>query len=631
MRVLFNDYAEFNSRYNPNKLLYFDSETTNLYSNIKLISLYQEHFGEYVFVFDIYRHLQSRLEKHFLLLDKVYKANLLIIHNASFDLACFVSDSERFGIDLSGKEYPFLAENFEDTLLLAKMSLFRILDSFTLDKCFEAVLGFNPYTEYAKNAGIQDIETFKKSMQKSFVSTKTRNKMIAEPTKEQIDYAALDVFYLPRLYHACKESLDNWCYKLDKLFIQYALKWQQNGLPISKRELEKEKVEAAKSIGTLNTRLFFELDAPNGFLVNSAIQAKKFLDEPDTSSKTLKSLLLQIPRLEKEGKKDELQKCYKAEVIYKLRKEYKKLNFLERYNFDRVKGFFAPLTASGRAMCSGAKLLDSSKDNTDNLMQIPRNLHNLIGFDEGEKLLVYADFAQLELRTACAAQGDEVLYNLFMSGKDLHKYAATKIYNCEESDITKIQRTMAKFSNFCLLYMGSSSMFRAVVTELGDREPPSESECNEIVRKWKTLYPGIKAWHNKLLNQFKLGNMVGSTLNGRPYKAKLYTDLAAIENQGLGAEIAKLVIHYLHRDKAVLGDIELKLLVFIHDSFILEAKNLEEAKVLAKYLGDTMIKAWKQGIKNSRLPNLEMPTDVEVVKNWADIESDKVLYKYSVK
>lgn len=631
MKTLFNNYIEFNTRYNPDEPLYFDSETTNLYSNIKLVSLYQEHFGDDVFVFDIYNHLQGKLEKRFLLLDKIYSARSIVIHNASFDLACLVSDSESFGIDLSERDYPFFAENFEDTLLLAKMTLFRVLDSFTLDNCFEAVLGFNPYTEYAKSVGVTDTETFKKTMQKSFVSTKSRDKMVLPPTQEQIDYAAIDVFYLPRLFKACREGLDLWCYKLDKLFIQYALKWQQNGLPISKKELEKEKIEAAKSLGTLNRRLFFELGAPNGFLVNSAIQAKKFLDEPDTSSKTLKSLLLQIPRLEEEGKKDELQKCYRAEVIYKLRKAYKKLNFLKRYDFERVKGFFAPLTASGRAMCSGAKLVDSSKDNTDNLMQIPRNLHNLIGFDEGEKLLVYADFAQLELRTACAAQGDEVLYDLFMSGKDLHKYAATKIYNYKESEITKPQRTMAKFSNFCLLYMGSSNMFRAVVTELGDREPPSESECNEIVRKWKTLYPGIKAWHNRLLNQFKLGNMIGSTLNGRPYRAKLYTDLAAIENQGLGAEIAKLVIHYLHRDKAALGGIELKLLVFIHDSFILEARNLDEAKILAKYLGDTMIKAWRQGIKNSRLPNLEMPTDVEVVKNWADVESEKVLYKYSVK
>lgn len=631
MITLFNEYEEFNLLYNENESLYFDSETTNLYSNIKLVSLYQESYGDKVFVFDIYEHLQGKLEKHNLLLNRLYNHSPLVIHNASFDLACLVNDSSRFKIDIKDRDYPFKAENFEDTLILAKLTFFRILDSFTLDKCFEAVLGFNPYTEYAKSAGIKDIETFKKSMQKSFVSTKTRNKMIAKPTKEQIDYAAIDVFYLPRLFRACNEKLNDWCYKLDKLFIQYALKWQQNGLPISKVELEKERKETLALIKSTEKSLK-ELGAPEGFLVNSAIQAKKFLNENDTSSKTLKSLLLQIPRLEQEvPDSDELTKCYRAELIYRQRKLLKKLNFLERFDFDRIKGYFAPLTASGRAMCSGAKLLDKSKDNTDNLMQIPRNLHNLIGFDEGEKLLVYADFAQLELRTACAAQGDEVLFDLFMNGKDLHKFAATKIYNCEESEVNKIQRTMAKFSNFCLLYMGSANMFRAVVTELGDREPPSEAECIEIVKKWKTLYPGIKAWHNRLLNQFKLGNMIGSTLNGRPYKAQLYTDLAAIENQGLGAEIAKLVIHYLHKDKEQLGEIELKLLVFIHDSFILEAKNLDEAKILAKYLGDTMVKAWKQGIKNARLPNLEMPTEVEVIKNWNDIETDKVLFSYRTK
>lgn len=168
---------------------------------------------------------------------------------------------------------------------------------------------------------------------------------------------------------------------------------------------------------------------------------------------------------------------------------------------------------------------------------------------------------------------------------------------------------MAKFSNFCLLYLGSAKMFRAVVTEMGDREPPSEKECERIVKVWRSIYPQIAEWHKRLLNKFTRGDMINRTLNGRYFKAKLYTDLAAIQNQGLGAEVAKLTIHYLFKKKP-----DLKLLDFVHDSFIIDAKNLEEGKELAKLLGDTMVEAWVAITKNCKISNLAMPTEVGVYK-----------------
>lgn len=573
--------------------LWIDTETTQLYASIRLVQMHQTHWSEPL-VFDTQIQSTPLVDLY-----SIIKDCQVIFHNISFDAACFAND-------LNIKEMPF--KNFDDTLILAKLALYKKLESFSLDSCFELIVGYDVYEKVLKHfsSGLRKIPT-KSVMQKSFVTTKTRNGLTSEITKLQIAYSALDVLLLPSLYKRCLRELpkeSEWVYKLDKLFIEHAQKWQQSGIPINSEALKKEKEATEQLILSLESKLTELVGEPLN--VNAPARVAKVLGISSTSKLELKTLSLQGNEI--------------ASTILKLRKVYKQQNFLERYTTKsgRVRGYFAPLTASGRAMCSGDKVGDS-----DNIMQIPRHLKHLIGYTENDnRYLVYADFAQLELRTACAEQGDEVLYKLFCEGKDLHKYAASQIYGIPESEVTPDQRTMAKFSNFCLLYLGSAKMFRAVVTEMGDREPPSEKECERIVNIWRNIYPGINKWHKKLKHKYIQGDLVNHTLNGRYFKAKLYTDLAAVQNQGLGAEVAKLALHYLFVHKP-----DIKLINFIHDSFIIEADSFGEAKEIAKLLADTMVEAWRQVTKRCKIKDLPMPTTAQIFKN---LELDE-LFKYENK
>lgn len=601
-----------------NIIAFLDTETTRLYGGIRLVSLLlvdRDALSSIFCLNDIFSDTNTANNRNAIFvkvfdirdtsLMSLYNAIKdchIVCHNISFDASCFATD-------LYLDSMPF--SSFDDTLVMAKLWLYSKLDKFSLDKVAELVFGYDVYDTVFAHFN-NNSKVTKSMLQKSFVSTKTKDGSTIDVTDLQLAYSALDVLVLLPVYcYLMRAKNDDsdiaWNYELDKLFIQYAQTWQQRGIPIKRSALiaEKQVVE-----NDLETKLQeFNKIAPN-LNIKSSKQMQELLGTT-TDKLTLKNNILQ-------GDKT-------SSLIYEIRRLYKKQNFLDRYNTKRVKGFFAPLTASGRAMCSGDKTAGTADLKTDNIMQIPRNLKHLIGFeDSSEKYLVYADFSQLELRTACAEQGDKVLYELFVEGKDLHKYAATQIYGIKESEVSKEQRVMAKFSNFCLLYLGSAKMFRAVVTEMGDREPPNQRECERIVRKWRSIYPGIAKWHSKLMLKFQRGMMIGRTLNGRKYKARVYTDLAAIQNQGLGAEVSKLTIHYLYKKEP-----NIPLINFIHDCFILEANSLDEAKKLAHLLADTMVEAWKQAIKNSLLPNLPMPTTAEVRKTLD--ESAETFYSYTNK
>jgi DNA polymerase-1 len=558
--------------------LYCDTETNQFFSKIRLVQVFQEHWDE-AQLFDI-RDVNLR---------DVYedmKQCTTVWHNYSYDGACFCND-------LGIKENPF--PFFEDTLILSKLTLYKYLESFSLDNCLEYVHGYDVY-------GADEIE--KKTMQKSFVSTKSKDMSKMDLTEKQLQYAANDVFYLPKLFHMVKHKTEDFVYQLDKTFLRTCLVWQQNGLPVDQKRLLQFKEDTQRAIDEQTVLL------PEGLNINSPKQVRIAIGSEQSDD-------LGLAILGAEG--NEI-----AKAVREKRKMVKRMNFLDRYSFDRVRGFFTPTAVSGRARCQGSSV--KPYDGTDNLMQIPRELKGLFGFDEKDpRYLVYADFAQLELRTVCADSGDPVLEKLFKEDNDLHIYAATQIFNKKAEDITKQERFIAKMCNFSLLYLSGWKTFKNILVKLAG-SAPADREIEQTVAKWRVLYPGIKAWHKKVSSQGGgFGSkkpMFGSTLNGRNYKATKVTDLAGVQNQGLGAEVAKLAMHYFFKKEP-----DAKLLVFIHDSYVLEAKDLEEGKKLAHSLADSMVEAWFECTKNAKVKDLPIPTQALVGKNFGDIDG-KGIYEY---
>lgn len=486
-----------------------------------------------------------------------------VMHNAHYDVTAAQQQA--------GNRY--IPPLFHDTFLAARLAFPR-LGEYTLDAVMAHVLGFDPY----KQAGL-----IKKDMQKADWS-----KPKLDP--EQLTYASIDVYYLPQVYHAVKHQFESLSYKLDMLALRYALDFQWNGMPVDLSRVMDERVAAIKALR----------DSPCPVNPNSYVQVRKWLNCTESDDLALARLAI---------KGDE-----KAELIRLHRKMLKRQNFLGKYARQRIYGKFKPSARSGRF---------TSDD--ENLQQIPRALKGIFAPPPG-RVFVFADYAQLELRTIAVITKCVEMIRLFRNYEDLHDFVAAMLFR---ADFSKEERQVTKTCNFNFLYGGGIAVFLGILIKTVEILL-TEGQASTLRNKWRRLFKEIAGWQERGIAAHRKGE-VWSTPLGREYVGNLMTDQLNIQNQGFGAEIAKLGLHYLLQDNklANLGGI---LCNFIHDSYIIECDDDPAVyKPIAEHLGNAMQEAWFEGCKMTDVHNVPMPVKVLVGHNWGDIEAGQYVYRFDMK
>ena len=92
-----------------------------------------------------------------------------------------------------------------------------------------------------------------------------------------------------------------------------------------------------------------------------------------------------------------------------------------------------------------------------NIHQLPRevpgrhSIRALFVAGQGYYLIV-ADYDQIELRCAGFLSRDPAMLRIFLSGEDIHRRAASAMYQIASEDITSFQRSVGKTQNFAVLY-----------------------------------------------------------------------------------------------------------------------------------------------------------------------------------
>lgn len=490
-----------------------------------------------------------------------------VYHNAHYDLTTFQQNSS----------YHVAPDNFDCTFLLSRLA-YSDQEKFSLDDVMLCALGFDPYALQGLN---------KKGLQ---ASDWTRRIL----SDDQLCYAATDVYYLPYVWEQVKHHVDDISYKLDIYTLKYCLSFQWHGMPLDVKRLEAKYAANLKEIA--------EIALPIN--ANSYQQVRQYLA-------TTASDDLGLAYMELEGNE-------KAKAVRRTRKLRKQNSFMDKFKAsgERIYGKFKPSARSGRL---------TSDD--QNLQQLPRALKELFGLSQDQgRVLIYADYSQLELRTVCAITSCNLMAELFRKGTDLHTYTAEFLFGVTEDKAkAKKQRQVAKGFNFLALYGGGIPMLISVLVKQM-MILLTEQEASSIRNKWRKLWKEIFGWQQAGINAWQKGRL-GKTPLGRKYKAKMMTDQLNIENQGAGAEVAKLALHYFMRDYYMNYPADWNVLVcnFIHDSYILEAPNDPAVyEVIARDLATSMQKAWFEMSKCFRITDLPMPVSVAVGYNWGDIENEEL-------
>ena len=106
----------------------------------------------------------------------------------------------------------------------------------------------------------------------------------------------------------------------------------------------------------------------------------------------------------------------------------------------------------------------------------------------GDRVLLSADYSQIELRILAHFSKDDALIAAFNADEDIHAATASAVYSVPLDQVSKDQRRVAKTINFGVAY-GVSGYGLAQNTGL------PQADAQRLIDEYFARYPGIKALH----------------------------------------------------------------------------------------------------------------------------------------
>ena len=226
--------------------------------------------------------------------------------------------------------------------------------------------------------------------------------------------------------------------------------------------------------------------------------------------------------------------------------------------------------------------------------------------------LVDADYSQIELRLLAHISGDESMRQAFLTGQDIHRSTAAKIYNLPPEMITPALRSSAKAVNFGIVYgIGAFSLSRDINV--------SVKEADQFIKNYLATFPGVKNYMDETIAHGTEKGYV-TTLFGRrralPELASKNHNLRALGErmamntpiQGTAADVIKLAMVKVWRRLRAEG-LAAKLILQVHDELIVEAPEAE-AETVARILKEEM-----EGAVSYSVP---LTADVGQGKTWLE-------------
>src|SRR5262249_56484331 len=111
------------------------------------------------------------------------------------------------------------------------------------------------------------------------------------------------------------------------------------------------------------------------------------------------------------------------------------------------------------------------------------------------RVLVKADYSQIELRIAAKVSGDQAMLDAYMRGEDLHKLTAQQVL--QKDEVTKADRQLAKALNFGLLYGMGAKAFKAYAKANYDLDM-TDAKAEQYRAAFFSAYPGLRTWHQRV-------------------------------------------------------------------------------------------------------------------------------------
>ncbi|MFR4979292.1 MAG: DNA polymerase I, partial [Butyricicoccus sp.] len=267
--------------------------------------------------------------------------------------------------------------------------------------------------------------------------------------------------------------------------------------------------------------------------------------------------------------------------------EYRQLTKLKSTYADGLLKVIAPdgrihshfqqtVTATGRLSS-----VDPNLQNIPVRTELGRELRRMF-VAESDKVLVDADYSQIELRVLAHIAEDEAMIDAFRQGQDIHAATASKVYGVPVCEVTPQMRSSCKAVNFGIVY-GISDF--SLAQDIG----VSRKEAEIFIQNYLETYPGVHHYMESM-KQFAREKGYVQTLFGRRrtipelnsknFNLRSFGERAAMNTpiQGTAADIIKIAMLRVWERLKREGS-GARLILQVHDELILEAPKTEAEQV----------------------------------------------------
>ena len=257
--------------------------------------------------------------------------------------------------------------------------------------------------------------------------------------------------------------------------------------------------------------------------------------------------------------------------------------------------------------------LSSSDPNLQNIpirTELGRRIRRAFVAGDPAKVLLAADYSQIELRILAHVSGDEHLKDAFARGADIHRETAARVLHKDPADITHGERSMAKMVNFGLAY-GMSDF------GLASRANIPRAEAQEFINSYFAAYSGISYYMMAIKETAKAQGWVETLLGRKRQIPELRASNPALRGagermainmpiQGTAADIQKIAMIRVDQGLRTSG-LPARLLLSVHDELLLELPR-GEVNAVAALVRETM-----EGALPLTVP---LVVDVKVGDDW---------------
>jgi len=289
----------------------------------------------------------------------------------------------------------------------------------------------------------------------------------------------------------------------------------------------------------------------------------------------------------------ELEKLRGKHKIVDMMFEYRELTKLTSTYVDALPKLVKPnsrIHTSYNQTIAQTGRLSSTNPNLQNIptrTKTGREIRKAFVASKG-KVLVSADYSQIELRLAAALANDKPMIKAFVEGADIHTLTSAEMFGIKPEQVTPEQRYAAKAINFGVLY-GMNTHGLSVATGF------DYAQSKDFIDRYFELRKGVAQY---IASIKKMAHDEGytETIFGRRrpcpdvsssnFLVRSAAERAAVNMplQGTAADMMKLAMISIHKKLPA----DAKLILQIHDELIVECK-LELAEAVAQLVSAEMI------------------------------------------